>query len=126
MTDDVETARHLASALHAHRVRVERDGGAVPATLHMLERLARSRVNPGQAGSTFDQPGTAPHDESVTARLLTYRAAADALAVSESTVKRLVAAGALPVVHVGGAARIRVEDLDAFVGGMTEPALAPA
>lgn len=119
MTDvDVATARHLARALSAHRARVERDGGAVPDSVQMLERLARFRVSAGQDGSLFDGAADTADDRGVTPRLLTRRAAADALACSESTVKRLVASGELPAVRVGGAARIRLDDLDAYVAGL--------
>jgi excisionase family DNA binding protein len=51
----------------------------------------------------------------VTPLLVDYRAAADALAVSERSVRRLVAARTLPAVDVGGNRRIRTADLVAYV-----------
>jgi excisionase family DNA binding protein len=35
--------------------------------------------------------------------------------VSLRTIERLISAGSLPLVHVGGAARVRVADLGAYV-----------
>lgn len=122
---DSAVCLHLEVALRSHRVRVERDGGAVPELVHFLERLVRFRVTQGQSGSLFDVSAEAPDDRGVTQRVLTYRQAADALACSESTVKRLVATGQLKCVHVLGAARIRVDDLDGYVGNLSslgEPA----
>ncbi len=52
--------------------------------------------------------------------LLRLPEAAAELSVSLSTVKRLVAAGELPVVRVGSAVRVRPEDLRRFVLGATE------
>ena len=52
-------------------------------------------------------------------RLLTYAEAGRLMAVSDSTVKRLVAAGDLTLVHIGGAARLRICDLDEFIEGLT-------
>src|SRR3954470_18742475 len=117
-TADVSAARHLEAALRVHRARVERDGGAVPDAVLLLERLARYRVSGSQDGSTFDDSADQLDDQAVTPRLLTYRQVGDALAFSESKVKRLVAAGELQAVRIGGATRIRVGDLDAFVAAL--------
>ncbi len=122
---EVTAARHLAQALRTHRVRVERDGGAVPESVLVLERLARFRVTAGQDGSGNGGSAPSVDDHGVTQRLLTYRQTADALVCSESTVKRLVAAGELPCVHIGGAVRVRVSDLDRFVAGLGDPAATP-
>ena len=46
---------------------------------------------------------------------LSYDRAADRLGVSRSTVQRLVRSGAIPVVNVGGAPRLRVADLEDYV-----------
>ncbi len=118
-------ARHLAQALTRHRLRVERDGGAVPESVLVLERLARFRVTAGQDGSEISGSAPSVDDHGVTPRLLTYRQAADALVCSESTVKRLVAAGELPCVHIGGAVRVRVSDLDRYVAGLGGVAATP-
>jgi excisionase family DNA binding protein len=47
--------------------------------------------------------------------LITKSDAAEQLGVSLRTVERLIAAGRLPLVHVEGAARVRVADLGAYV-----------
>lgn len=115
---DLALARHLEIALHTHRARVERDGGAVPDALCLIERLARFRVTGGQGGSGFGVPAARLDAQGMTPQLLTYRQAADVLASSESTVKRLISRGDLPAVRIGGAARVRVADLDAYVAGL--------
>jgi excisionase family DNA binding protein len=47
--------------------------------------------------------------------LITKSEAAEQLGVSLRTIERLIAAGQLPLVHVAGAARVRVADLGAYV-----------
>ena len=47
--------------------------------------------------------------------LLTKNEAAEQLGVSVRTIERLISAGRLPLVHVEGAARVRVADLGAYV-----------
>jgi excisionase family DNA binding protein len=55
-------------------------------------------------------------------RLLTTKSeAADQLGVSVRTVERLITAGRLPLVHVEGAARLRVADLEAYVDALVPP-----
>jgi len=49
---------------------------------------------------------------------VTKAEAADQLGVSVRTVERLIAAGRLPLVHVEGAARLRVADLEAYVDAL--------
>jgi excisionase family DNA binding protein len=50
--------------------------------------------------------------------LITKRDAAEQLGVSLRTIERLISAGRLPLVHVEGAARVRVGDLEAYVEGL--------
>ena len=107
--------------MQQHRLRVERNGGSVPVALQQLERIARFRVTKGQDGSGFGESPATVDDQVVTPRLLTFRQVGDALACSESTVKRLVTSRKLPAVHVGGATRVRVADLDAYVAALGEP-----
>jgi len=47
--------------------------------------------------------------------LITKGDAAELLGVSLRTLERLISAGRLPLVHVEGAARVRVTDLEAYV-----------
>lgn len=111
-----ELASHLAAALRSHRRAVERDGGAVPAELTALEDLFR--VSAGHAVSVFAKPCDGGDGAPVTPLAFTYSQAAESLSTSLSTVKRLVAAGTLPAVHIGGAARIRVADLTSYIDGL--------
>jgi len=122
---ELAAARHLATALGAHRVRVERDGGAVPDAVLLLEHLARFRVTQGQDGSAFGGSDAGADDRVVTQRLLTFRQAGDALACSESTVKRLVAAQELTAVKIGGAVRVRIADLDEYVATLDRKSVSP-
>ena len=57
------------------------------------------------------QPAPAP---AVTAWLVTTKHAAEILAVSERTIKNLIASGELESVTIGGARRIWLSDLKAF------------
>ena len=50
--------------------------------------------------------------------LITKSEAAEQLGVSLRTIERLISAGRLPLVHVEGAARVRVADLEAYVQGL--------
>jgi excisionase family DNA binding protein len=50
--------------------------------------------------------------------LITKSEAAEQLGVSVRTIERLISAGRLPLVHVEGAARVRVADLGAYVQGL--------
>jgi excisionase family DNA binding protein len=50
--------------------------------------------------------------------LITKSDAAKLLGVSLRTIERLISAGRLPLVHVEGAARVRVTDLEAYVQGL--------
>ncbi len=59
------------------------------------------------------------------ARLLSYAATATVLGVGERTVKRLVAAGVLTPVRIGGSSRVQVEQLDAYLERLTAQSLSP-
>lgn len=73
------------------------------------------RFMPGQGGSMFPE-GFGEAESGRMGRLLVdIEDAADALDVSVSTVKRLIAAGELPAVKVGGATRVRTFDLAGYV-----------
>jgi excisionase family DNA binding protein len=52
--------------------------------------------------------------------LLSVRAVASKLSVSEKTVRRLIESGQLPAVRVGGQVRIDPAELEAFVFGSTD------
>ena len=73
---------------------------------------ARSRQDP----TTAAPPRRSAHHAPVAGRLLmTKSEVAERLSVSVRTVERLVAAGRLTQVYVEHSARIRVNDLEAFV-----------
>jgi excisionase family DNA binding protein len=52
--------------------------------------------------------------------LLSVRAVASKLSVSEKTVRRLIESGRLPAVRVGARVRIDQAELEAFVFGATD------
>ena len=56
-----------------------------------------------------------PASASRTPCLLTVRATADRLQVAEKTVRRLIAAGALPTHRIGGCVRVSEDDLLVFL-----------
>lgn len=109
-----DVAAHLALAIESYVVRSQGSGRAVPAELHGLA-LALSQTALSRQGPTpLENLRAAQHLEPVPTMLLTTRQAAHVLQCSARTVERRIADGALPVVHVGRATRIRVEDLDAY------------
>lgn len=115
---DENLAAHLAQAIARHKVAAARDGYAVPRELLQLEASARNQVGAGQGGSTFDADEMNGNAEVMAPRLLTYTEAGRLMSVSDSTVKRLVVAGDLTPVHIGGAARLRISDIDAYIEGL--------
>lgn len=127
---DRRLAGHLVRALLLYRGRCVEDGIAMPGELVALLTSCRKRVSAGHSGSPLDgsaacldsevMPGPTPAP-----RLVTLSTAAQMLAVSQSTVKRLVARGQLVPVRVAGAPRLRVSDLDAYLDRLGSPA-APA
>lgn len=65
---------------------------------------------------------TAPSSEELTSpppAATGVRGAAAHLAVSPSTVRRLIAAGELPAVRIGGRVVLRFEDLDQYLADRT-------
>ncbi|MGE3621638.1 MAG: helix-turn-helix domain-containing protein [Acidimicrobiia bacterium] len=110
---DPATARDVLDALRLLEGRLRgSDRGLSLGSLELRAIAERSvRVCGAQP---VDGPGVRTDDHDVLA-LLTYRDVADRLQVSSATVKRLVAAGELPVLHIGSAARVRPVDLEAFI-----------
>jgi len=79
-------------------------------TMYVRTRQAETGVN-----GDYGTPQVVP----VGRRLLITKAeAAERLGISVRTVERLIAAGRLPLVHVEGAARLRVADLEAYVDAL--------
>jgi excisionase family DNA binding protein len=110
---------HLALAITRYVRQLRNEGLPVPS---MVEELAAFltmyvRTRPAATGVHGDY-GT-PQDVPVVRRLLITKAdAAEQLGISVRTVHRLIAAGKLPLVHVEGAARLRVADLEAYVDSL--------
>jgi excisionase family DNA binding protein len=108
-----ELIAHLVIALSRYHRQLRAEGGRVPAQIEDLITFLADRVRAGQVVPTHGAP-SAP--SAVPRRLLvTKRDAAEQLGVSLRTIERLIAAGRLPLVHVEGAARVRVGDLEAYV-----------
>jgi excisionase family DNA binding protein len=78
-----------------------------------LTQYVRTRQAVTSVNSDF-----ATSQERVVRLLITKAEAADQLGVSVRTVERLISAGRLPLVHVEGAARLRVADLQAYVDAL--------
>ncbi len=85
--------------------------------LDPVERLRWLVVNEGLRGSELVQ-GNGSGDDPVVTLTLQFADVARSLRVSPSTVKRMVRAGELPVVEVGGMPRVRMRDLWAYVDGL--------
>ncbi len=117
---DGPLSAHLAAAVRRHRRRL--DPRTVPLSvlldLARLERLFGVRAVQGGSSSV-----TAPDNGHLGGMtlLLTYREAAEALAVSEATVKRLVRSGDLRPVKVASSPRISPDELVAYVERLRQP-----
>ena len=105
--------RHLVAALETYAAAYSRNGRAVPADVRTLLDALDS-VRSGQGRSEF----AAVEDPGEGVVMYSYSTAARRLHVSESTVRRLVKAGELPVVDILNSKRIPASDLDAYVGSL--------
>lgn len=81
-----------------------------------------SRAREGQRGTALSDLWEFNNAQCMSPLLLTYEQAASVLACSVRQVKRLVAAGELTSVRLGGAVRLRVEDLNSYVSKMSRGA----
>jgi len=122
LTMSAEVAGHVTIALQQHRKWARTAGLAVPDELDHLERALAIRARRGQTGTPVEDLWSVRHAQTMTPRLLTYAATATVLGVGERTVKRLVAAGDLTPVRIGGSSRVRVEDVDDYIARLTESA----
>ncbi len=119
---DLDMARYLEPVLRRHREQYQRNGSEPPTGVLALELLCRFRLSEGQPVSSFDC-SCSTTDDQVMVRAVTYDQAATMLSVSLSTVKRLVESGELRKTSIGGAARIQVVDIDAYLSRQVkEPA----
>jgi excisionase family DNA binding protein len=113
---------HLARAITRYVRQLRKDGLPVPFILDELAAFLTLYARTRQAATGVDGGYRTPQDVPVLPRLLITKAeAAEQLGVSVRTVERLIAAGGLPLVHVEGAARLRVADLEAYVDSLVIP-----
>lgn len=116
---DPELVKYVMLALRDRARELDRNGMRPPAGVNELVEVLIRGASEGQPGTTL---GERPHPvqvEPMSARLVTYDTAAVMLACSLRQVKRLIAAGDLPTVTIGGAKRIAVSDLDDYIGDHT-------
>jgi excisionase family DNA binding protein len=120
-SETVATAlSHIAAALVAHDRRLQLEGTATPPMVADLTRLLLECVRVRHDATALYAVAMPVNDPDMSVPLLvTKREAARLLSVSMRTVERLIAAGRLPVVHVEGASRIRVDDLRTYVDRLT-------
>jgi excisionase family DNA binding protein len=98
---------------------LRKEGLSVPSMVDELAAFMTQYVRTRQAATGVDGDAWALEDVLVVPRLLITKAeAAEQLGVSIRTVERLITAGKLPLVHVEGAARLRVADLKTYVDSL--------
>jgi excisionase family DNA binding protein len=111
-----ELLAHLVVALSRYLRQLRTEGGRVPA---QVEALVAFLTDPSRAlqDVTGRESWLAASQASAMPRrlLITKSDAAEVLGISLRTIERLISAGRLPLVHVEGAARVRVADLEAYV-----------
>ena len=111
---DAVLARHRVVALERYARALWADGIELPPELVALLEACRTRSRTVPGGSPLvSGAATAPSSEPMVL-LATLNEAGEALRLGSSTIKRLVASGALPTVKVGRARRVHVEDLARF------------
>jgi excisionase family DNA binding protein len=122
-----ELIAHLVIALSKYHRLLRTTGGQVPAEIEDLVLVLTDRARALHPAPLLDPCQAASAPSAMPRRLLvTKNEAAEQLCVSLRTLERLIAGGRLPLVHVEGAARIRVADLEAYVqrleaGGKASP-----
>jgi excisionase family DNA binding protein len=112
-------AGHLAVALQTHLKWLRRSQLREPEGLQDMVDLFRMRASGGQRVTAVDALEELRDATAMAPLLITYEQAARSLSCSPRQVKRLIAAGDLAAVRVGGLARIRVTDLTDYTHGLT-------
>ncbi len=111
-----ELLAHLVIALSKYHRLLRMTGGRVPAEIEDLVLVLTDRARALHPGPLLDPCRAASAPSVIPRRLLVTKSeAAEQLCVSLHTLERLISAGRLPLVHVEGAARVRVADLEAYV-----------
>jgi excisionase family DNA binding protein len=106
---------HLALAVRMHRVQLRRNGRPVPRGLVALEAAF---CVPVRQGATEVADPVQPQDAGGMALAITLDKTARTLGVSRRSVERMIAAGVLPAVSIGGIRRVRVRDLEKYVDSL--------
>jgi excisionase family DNA binding protein len=110
---------HLIIALSRYLRQLREDCARVPTQLEELTGFLIACVRERQDMPMLDRRCHASDSSAVPRRLLiTKSEAAEQLGISLRSIERLISAGRLPLVHVEGAARVRVADLEAYVQGL--------
>lgn len=104
---DAALVAHAARVLGEHQRRCRENGLAMPLELEGLLLLLAS------GGQTW--PAVAAATSAADCAAMSFETVAGRLQVSSRTVRRLVAAGELPAVAVGGCRRVLAADFDLFV-----------
>ena len=116
---DVACAGDWVRAITCYETELRRNGCRLPQHLVEVRTAALERVRESQSGSFWTPTEEEAQSADVEPLAHTYSRVADRLGVSLATVKRLVKAGQLPVVAIHGAPRVRAEDLDRYVAGLS-------
>jgi excisionase family DNA binding protein len=119
---------HLVIALSRYLRQLRADSGRIPTQLEDLTACLAACIRLRRDMPVHDQLRSAFDPSAIPRRLLiTKSEAAEQLGVSLRTIERLISAGQLPLVHVEGAARVRVADLEAYVQGLdADPRTTPS
>jgi excisionase family DNA binding protein len=114
-----EFVTHLALALTRYTRHLRQDRLSVPPAIDELAAVLVHCARMRPAATRMDDEEPASQDNAVARRLLVTKVeAAEYLSVSVRTVERLVAAGQLPLLHIEGASRLRLEDVEAYVASL--------
>ena len=114
-----EFLTHLALALTRHARRLRQDRLSVPPAIDELASVLVHCARTRPAATWMDDEELATPTGAVARRLLVTKAeAAEYLSVSVRTIERLVAAGQLPLLHIEGASRLRLVDVEAYVDSL--------
>jgi excisionase family DNA binding protein len=113
-----ELIAHLVVALSRYRRQLRTDGVRIPAQIEDLITFLADPIRAPQVPMLDPWRGASDPSAMPRRLLITKSDAAELLGVSLRTIERLISAGRLPLVHVEGAARVRVIDLEAYVQGL--------
>ena len=115
---DRRFATHAVRAFEHWRAVLQQSGLPVPPEVADFLALCQAEASGDQAGPELATVADPLDGVSMSPLLLTYAQTEAALQCSHTQVKRLVSAGDLPTVKVGGLVRIRATDLAAYVDSL--------